>query len=191
MNNDLEKVKKAFGLESEKSNDDSKMEELVKQLSEQVQQDDCISDCKDEPEDCCTSTEMPKYKCIKDVWALKIKSIVFDSDLANQENRETDGSATFTPEDDRYAPIKLSAEFVHKHKPVEGGYYVIYKDGYKSFSPASAFEEGYVLDLNVPLHISNPFEWLKQWVDSYQNENGGVSGSEMLEWIYNQPMTCG
>ena len=89
--------------------------------------------------------EMPKYKCIKDVWALKIKSIVFDSDLASETGRETNGTATFTPEDDRYAPIKLSSEFVHKHKPVEGGYYVVYKDGYKSFSPASAFEEGYVL----------------------------------------------
>ncbi len=89
--------------------------------------------------------EMPKYKCIKDVWALKIKSIVFDSDLAAQSGRETDGSATFTPEDDCYAPIRLSAEFVRKHKPVEGGYYVIYKDGYQSFSPAVAFEEGYVL----------------------------------------------
>jgi hypothetical protein len=24
-----------------------------------------------------------------------------------------------------------------------GGYYVVYEDGYKSFSPASAFENGY------------------------------------------------
>ena len=113
--------------------------------------EDCVEDCKDEPdteqctEQCTDSCEMPRYKCIKDVWALKIKSIVFDSDLAAQSGRETDGSATFTPEDDCYAPIKLSAEYVHKHKPVEGGYYVVYKDGYKSFSPASAFEEGYVL----------------------------------------------
>ena len=100
---------------------------------------------KSEPEIHGVSMEMPKYKCIKDVLALKIKSIVFDSDLAAQSGRETDGSATFTPEDDRFAPIKLSAEFVHKHKPVKGGYYVVYKDGYKSFSPAVAFEEGYVL----------------------------------------------
>ena len=150
-------------------------------------------DCKDEPdtEQCTDSCEMPRYKCIKEVWALKIKSIVFDSDLAAQSGRETDGSATFTPEDDCYAPIRLSAEFVHKHKPVEGGYYVVYKDGYKSFSPASAFEEGYILEQNVPLHISNPFEWLKQWVESYHRENGGVNGSDFLEWVYSQPMTCG
>ena len=146
---------------------------------------------KNEPEIHCVSMEMPKYKCIKDVWALKIKSIVFDSDLAAQSGRETDGSATFTPEDECFAPIKLSAEYVHKHKPVVGGYYVVYKDGYKSFSPASAFEEGYVSEQNVPLHISNPFKWMKQWVDSYHRENGGVNGSDFLEWVYSQPMTCG
>ena len=27
--------------------------------------------------------------------------------------------------------------------PEVGGYYVVHKDGYKSFSPANAFEEGY------------------------------------------------
>ena len=138
-------MKKTFALESERSNDDSKMEELVKQLSEPVQQDYCISDCKDEPEDCCTLTEMPKYKCIKDVWALKIKSIVFDSDLASQTGRETDGSATITPEEEYYAPFKVDSSYVRKHNPIAGGYYVMYKDGYKSFSPATAFEEGYVL----------------------------------------------
>lgn len=30
-----------------------------------------------------------------------------------------------------------------KHKPVAGGYFVVYEDGYESFSPAKAFEEGY------------------------------------------------
>ena len=104
-------------------------------------------DCKDEPdtEQCTDSCEMPKYKCIKDVWALKIKSIVFDSDLASQTGRETDGSATITPEEEYYAPFKVDSSYVRKHNPVAGGYYVVYKDGYKSFSPASAFEEGYVL----------------------------------------------
>jgi hypothetical protein len=32
---------------------------------------------------------------------------------------------------------------MHKHKPQVGGYFVQYRDGYKSFSPAAAFEEGY------------------------------------------------
>lgn len=86
---------------------------------------------------------MPKYQSHKQVWALKIKEIVKDSDLAAKENRETDGGATITPEEDGFAPFKVGAEYIDKHKPQVGGYYVVYKDGYKSWSPAEAFEEGY------------------------------------------------
>jgi len=89
------------------------------------------------------SVEMPKYQSHKQVWALKIKAIVFDSELAKETNRETDGSATITPEEEGYAPFKVNHEYVRKHNPQVGGYYVVYKDGYKSFSPAEAFEEGY------------------------------------------------
>ena len=88
-------------------------------------------------------TEMPRYKCHKEVWALKIAAIVFDSDLAQKENRETDGSATITPTEEGYAAFNVPHDYVRKHNPEVGGYYVVYKDGYKSFSPASAFEEGY------------------------------------------------
>lgn len=89
------------------------------------------------------SREMPKYQTNKTVWALKIKEIVFDSDLAKIENRETDGSAMITPEEDGYAPFKVDETYVRKHQPKAGGYYVLYKDGYKSWFPADAFEEGY------------------------------------------------
>ena len=92
------------------------------------------------------SMEMPRYKCYKEVWALKIKDIVFDYQLAKLEgNRETDGSAKIYPEDGAYAPFRVDHEYVSKHKPQVGGYYVVYKDGYKSFSPAEAFEKGYAL----------------------------------------------
>ena len=83
---------------------------------------------------------MPRYKCHKEVWALKIKSIVRDGE---GENRETDGSATITPEETAYAPFRVEHEYMFKNKPQVGGYYVVYKDGYKSYSPAEAFEEGY------------------------------------------------
>ncbi len=87
--------------------------------------------------------EMPKYKSHKEVWALKIFSIFLDSTLAHQENRETDGSAMITPEEEGYASFRVDHEYMRKHNPQVGGYYVVYADGYKSFSPASAFEEGY------------------------------------------------
>ena len=84
---------------------------------------------------------MPKYKSHKVVWALKIKSI--SKELA--EYREIDGSATITPEEERYAPFKVSAEYMNKHQPEIGGYYVVYEHNYKSFSPADAFEAGNTL----------------------------------------------
>ncbi len=89
------------------------------------------------------STQMPKYRCHKEVWALKIQSIALDSDKAHTENRETDGSAMITPADTGYAPFWVGMDYMRKHQPKIGGYFVVYKDGYKSFSPAEAFEEGY------------------------------------------------
>lgn len=86
---------------------------------------------------------MPKYRCHKEVWALKVKAIEFDADKANEEGRETDGSAMITPAEEGYAPFRVGHDYVYKHKPTVGGYYVVYADGYKSFSPAEAFEGGY------------------------------------------------
>ena len=83
---------------------------------------------------------MPKYQSHKRVWALKIKSIKRDGE---GENRDSDGSAMITPVEEGYAPFRVEFDYMHKHKPEAGGYYVQYEDGYKSFSPAQPFEEGY------------------------------------------------
>ncbi|MEY2873484.1 MAG: hypothetical protein RLZZ373_855 [Pseudomonadota bacterium] len=90
------------------------------------------------------SMEMPKWRCIKDVHALKISAVVLDADEARAENRETDGSAFLLPNDTAYAPIKVTSAYVQKHRPAGEGYYVVYKDGYTSWSPVAAFEEGYI-----------------------------------------------
>jgi len=86
--------------------------------------------------------EMPKYRSHKTVWALKIKKIDWDCDKAIEEDRDSDGTAIITPEEHGYAPFKVDREYCSKHHPKEGGYYVVYKDGYKSWSPADAFEKG-------------------------------------------------
>ena len=88
-------------------------------------------------------TEMPRYRCHKQVWALKIAAIEFDEHKAGAENHATDGSATITPSEKGYAPFKVDVAYVRKHQPRAGGYYVVYDDGYKSWSPAAAFEAGY------------------------------------------------
>lgn len=87
------------------------------------------------------SMEMPKYKCHKEVWALKIKFLTMDCD----GDDEWDGSYLMGPEENGYGVIKLPASFCGKHKPEVGGYYVVYEDGYASYSPAAAFESGYAL----------------------------------------------
>lgn len=82
--------------------------------------------------------ELPKYKSRKEVWALKIKDII-------DPNNATDGSRQIVPEDEGFAPFCVSEFFMGKHEPQIGGYYVQYKDGYSSYSPAEAFESGYTL----------------------------------------------
>ena len=87
------------------------------------------------------SAEMPKYKCHKEVHAFKIKAIKLDPDAETNVFL----AATITPCDERYSPFIVGKEYMAKHKPIVGGYYVVYEDGYKSFSPAKAFEDGYSL----------------------------------------------
>jgi len=91
------------------------------------------------------STEMPKYKSHKEVWALKIKSIELDADLDKKPNKVTDGSAILSFKENGYAQIKVDHDFVRRMKNTDDdlGYYVVYDDGYKSWSPTKAFEEGY------------------------------------------------
>ena len=81
-----------------------------------------------------TSREMPKYKCHKEVWALKISAI---------EGHE-DGSATIAPKDEGYASFFVPG-FMERFKGDDNdmGYYVVYEDGYISWSPTEVFEKGY------------------------------------------------
>jgi hypothetical protein len=83
--------------------------------------------------------EMPRYLCHKQVWALKIADIKDPTEPGN----ESDGSRIIVPADAGFAPFRVECAYVHKHKPEVGGYYVVYADGYKSYSPAKAFEDGY------------------------------------------------
>jgi hypothetical protein len=80
--------------------------------------------------DTAASAQMPKYRCHKEVHALKIKSVEYVN-------------AMLTFEDAGFAPLHVPPAYMTKHDPKPGGYYVVYDDGYTSFSPAKAFEDGY------------------------------------------------
>jgi hypothetical protein len=77
------------------------------------------------------TSELPKYRTSKIVHALKIAEIAPDPD----------GGATIKPSESGYAPFKVDVAYLNKHKPQVGGYYIVYKDGYLSWSPADVFEE--------------------------------------------------
>ena len=83
-----------------------------------------------------TQQEMPKYACHKQVHALKIKEIV-----SNPNN-----SIDIFFEEEGFASVNME-EADHQKKPdaEAGWYFVVYRDGYTSFSPGSEFEDGYNL----------------------------------------------
>ncbi len=80
------------------------------------------------------SRELPKYKCHKEVRALKIAAIYYPG---------LDGSVVLSFAEPGYEPKPVDSDWVYKHAPKVGGYLVVYDDGYLSFSPRAAFEEGY------------------------------------------------
>lgn len=79
--------------------------------------------------------EMPLYVSHKKVWALEIAAI----------NRMTPGKVILSFVDKGYAPITFSEDdsIFARYKPIQRDFYVVYADGYKSFSPRDAFVEGY------------------------------------------------
>lgn len=80
--------------------------------------------------------QLPQYQCHKKVWALKIAAIT-------DPNQATDGSRLLEFAEPGYDPICVTGAFMDKHNPQPGGYYVVYDDDYKSYSPAKAFKDGY------------------------------------------------
>ena len=78
--------------------------------------------------------EYPLYECHKQVRAIRIGSVdVLPAPYGSQ----------LVPADPAFPTIDVSAEWIAKHEPVAGGFFVVYDGGYTSFSPAEAFESGY------------------------------------------------
>lgn len=83
------------------------------------------------------STEMPKYVCHKEVHALRIAAVEPQADVPDV------GQRVLVFEDSEFVSLLVHEDWATKHGPQPGGYYVVYADGYTSFSPAKAFEDGY------------------------------------------------
>jgi len=93
-----------------------------------------------------TETGLKIYKCHKTVEADKIARI-----LKGHPESSGGSSVLLLSGDKKHAQqIKVSADWIQRHSPEVGGYYVVYEDGYASYSPAKAFESGYTLVNGTP-----------------------------------------
>ena len=131
---------------------------------------------------------LPRYKCHKEVEAVKIakiKAYIDDDDNI---------TGIIIPFDSDIEPINVKQEYLNKHEPEEGGYYVRYADGYESFSPAEAFEAGYkpaealemedILNKSVKL-IAILEDTLSGLLSNIEKETLGKSEEELKEdWYF-------
>lgn len=112
--------------------------------------------------------QIPTYQCHKRVQALKINAIW-----------PSPRGMLLGFEDQRFAPHEVHQDWYLKHDPVEGGYLVIYEDGYMSFSPAAAFEAGYTLaDGGSALPAGDAAELARAWHAFAKEWPGGPSEVE-------------
>jgi|HubBroStandDraft_4_1064222.scaffolds.fasta_scaffold00019_28 hypothetical protein len=84
-----------------------------------------------------SAAALPKWKCHKEVWAAKITDQM-------PAGIGSAGLGAWTLDNGGYVTVSeaLRARVPSGTSPV-GGYYVRYADGFESWSPAKAFEEGY------------------------------------------------
>lgn len=84
-----------------------------------------------------TANLLPKYVCHKEVRALQITEVEW---IGADQRYMLHFAGT-----SGFEPVAVPKEWVDSKGPRAGGYYVVYQDGYASFSPQKAFEEGYTL----------------------------------------------
>lgn len=75
------------------------------------------------------SSEMPRYQCHKQVWALEIESFGEDQMMHFA--------------DKHYAARRASDDLILRYRPEPGDFFVVYDGGYESISPRAAFLDGY------------------------------------------------
>lgn len=80
-----------------------------------------------------STPDLPLWQCHKRVRAAKIHHVSMIGAKALLFFEPGQGSA------------EVEQAWLAKHMPRSGGYFVVYEDGYQSYSPAEAFEQGYRL----------------------------------------------
>jgi hypothetical protein len=93
--------------------------------------------------------ELPAYECHKKVKAAKIVSV-------NPSGCDSKPCKMTVEVDGAEHELDVQVAYMLKHQPQAGGYFVVYQDGYESYSPASAFENGYTRAEKKPHKIATP-----------------------------------
>lgn len=91
--------------------------------------------------------ELPRYRSHKTVWALKIAAIEINEDK----------SARIAPVDKGFTVFTTKPGWGERFtgSDADPGYYVQYADGFESWSPSKAFEEGYTPE-SAAQHLGLP-----------------------------------
>lgn len=113
------------------------------------------------------AAQLPLYRSHKIVQAAKIVGILFG---ARKNTLELEGglSVDFGPL--VYGRIALAAG----DQPLIGGYYVVYGDGYESWSPAKVFEEGNTLINPALAEVKRCTALALDQIRSMQHSNGSA-----------------
>ena len=77
--------------------------------------------------------DWPSYRCHRFVQALKIAEV--NVDAASQ--------VWLVPDDRAYGEFRVDGEFVVKHKPAPGGYFVRFDHSHESWASEDLFENGF------------------------------------------------
>ncbi len=118
----------------------------------------------------------PRYKSHKIIEAFKIAEVI--------PHPEWDKESVLVPENPELVAINVTDEYMAKHNPQVGGYYVRYPDGYESWSPAEAFEDGYTL-----IQAGDPLRNVAMAIMSHEDEKKGFVGTGDLVNFMNK-LTC-
>lgn len=125
----------AGGIPTKPDPNDQLVQDKMAELEARVEAAGDPEGSKPDPEADDATVPVPLYKCHKTVEAFKIAGM---ESLSNGEIRLIGYNAD-------HIRIVGSA-YVDKHHPKIDGYYVRYHDGYQSWSPAEAFENGYTIE---------------------------------------------
>lgn len=90
---------------------------------------------------------LPRYNSRKFIQALKIKHVI-----PNPRGHELHF------ENDRYAPVEVTNDWVQSRKPLPGGYFVLHIDGYPTYMTGEAFESQYELAEKQPLTLDQQYD---------------------------------